>query len=87
MRTYDQTLFPFEKVDGKDKRVPKDISFRAENVKNAYGLWGIDTNGGDDVIVGGIKQDLGLRYGSGSWHTASSYTHLNDPLKNQWLTE
>ncbi|MDB0564241.1 putative Ig domain-containing protein, partial [Ralstonia solanacearum] len=69
MRTYDQTLFPFEQVDGKDKRVPKDISFRAENVKNAYGLWGIDTNGGDDVIVGGIKQDLGLNYGSGSWHT------------------
>ncbi|WP_155739114.1 lipase family protein [Ralstonia solanacearum] len=74
MRTYDQTLFPFEKVDGKDKRVPKDISFRAENVKNAYGLWGIDTNGGDDVIVGGIKQDLGLRYGSGSWHTGGGGT-------------
>ncbi|QCX51304.1 hemolysin-type protein [Ralstonia solanacearum] len=69
MRAYAQKLFPFEQVDGTDKKVPKDISFRAENVKNAFGLWGIDTNGGDDVIVGGIKQDLGLNYGSGSWHT------------------
>ncbi len=69
MSVYEQALFPFEQVDGTNKKVPKDVSFRAENVKNAYGLWGIDTNGGDDVIVGGVKQDLGRQYGSGSWHT------------------
>ncbi|WP_247419400.1 hemolysin-type protein [Ralstonia pseudosolanacearum] len=68
MNAYEQTLFPFEQVDGTYKKVPKDVSFRAENAKNAYSLRAIDTNGGDDVIVGGIKQDLGSKYGSASWH-------------------